>query len=392
MFLVVLMILAISQSLFTFESDLKENEKDDFYVGIAFGGNTSAEAKLLINRIKDYTNLFVLQSGPISKNETAINEICDYAIASGLRIIVYFGWFDTGYPWQLPWLDFAKQRWGDRFLGVYYYDEPGGKQIDYNWSYFFDQVKQMNLSTYQTHTTEIDAYLDQNQPFRSYNDAAQVFVNRIAMDQGLIELKARSITAFTSDYALYWFDYLGGYDVVLSQFGWNQTITQEIALIRGAAQVQNKSWGAIITWKYNQPPYLDTGESVYQQMHMAYKSGAKYVIIFNYPQINDYGIMTDDHFEALERFWNDVTTKNKMVYGSVKAESVLVLPENYGWGMRRSDDRIWYWEHDEESIQIWELSRNLLTQYDLTLDIIYQAPQFQVTSKYTHVYYWNHKL
>lgn len=372
--------------------DLKNARAKTVYVGVAFGGNTSAEAKLLINRVKDYTNLFVLQSGPISKNETAINEICDYAIASGLRIIVYFGWFDTEHPWQIPWLDYAKQQWGDRFLGVYYDDEPGGKQIDYNWPHFFDQIKQMNLPLYQTHKTEIDEYLDRNQQMRNYNDAAKVFVNRIETDQGLIELKTRSITAFTSDYALYWFDYLGGYDVVLSQFGWNHTINQEIALIRGAAKMQNKSWGAIVTWKYKQPPYLDIGESIYKQMHMAYKSGAKYVIIFNYPQINEYGIMTDDHFEALERFWNDITTNPKTTHGSVKAQNVLILPENYGWGMRDPEDKIWYWQHDQDSVKIWELSRNLLMRYNLTIDIIYQAPQEPVISKYTHVYNWNHQI
>ncbi|MDH5691351.1 MAG: hypothetical protein OEY81_07995, partial [Candidatus Bathyarchaeota archaeon] len=87
------------------------------YVGVSFCGNTTAEAKLLIDRTKDYTNLFVLQSGPISKNETATNIICDYAVDAGLDFIVFFGWFDTAYPWQIPWLNFAKEQWGDRFLG-----------------------------------------------------------------------------------------------------------------------------------------------------------------------------------------------------------------------------------------------------------------------------------
>ena len=35
------------------------------YFGVSFNGNTTDEAKLLIDRIKDYTNLFVIQSGPI---------------------------------------------------------------------------------------------------------------------------------------------------------------------------------------------------------------------------------------------------------------------------------------------------------------------------------------
>jgi hypothetical protein len=94
------------------------------YFGISFCGDTAAEAKLLIDKTKDYTNLFVLQSGPISKNETAINEICDYAVASDLDFIVFFGWFDPEQPWQIPWLSFAKDRWGDSFLGFTFLMNP----------------------------------------------------------------------------------------------------------------------------------------------------------------------------------------------------------------------------------------------------------------------------
>ena len=74
------------------ENDSKETA--DCYVGVSFCGNTTAEAKLLIDRVKDYTNLFVLQSGPISENETATNEICHYAVDAGLDIVVYFGDLD----------------------------------------------------------------------------------------------------------------------------------------------------------------------------------------------------------------------------------------------------------------------------------------------------------
>ena len=33
-------------------------------------------------------------------------------------------------PWHVSWLNSTKERWGDKFLGVYLFDEPGGKQID----------------------------------------------------------------------------------------------------------------------------------------------------------------------------------------------------------------------------------------------------------------------
>ena len=41
-----------------------------FHVGVSFCGNSTADAKLLIDRVKEYTNLLVIQSGPVSKNDT----------------------------------------------------------------------------------------------------------------------------------------------------------------------------------------------------------------------------------------------------------------------------------------------------------------------------------
>jgi hypothetical protein len=229
--------------------------------------------------------------------------------------------------------------------------------------------------------------------FRNYDDAAAVYVASLKRYPDLPALKNRSITTFASDYALYWFDYLGGYDVILAQFGWNNTLIQDVALARGAARMQNKSWGAIITWKYNAPPYLDSGEEIYNQMRIAYEAGAKYVIIFNHPQIegNAYGILSDEHFEALERFWNYATETSNLrtLTVSGQAEAALVLPRDYGWGMRRPDDRIWYWGPDEKSPQIWDLSRRLLSRYGKRLDIVYDDPDFPVTGKYPKIYHWN---
>jgi hypothetical protein len=96
---------------------------------------------------------------------------------------------------------------------------------------------------------------------------------------------------------LYWFDYLGGYDTLFTQLGLNETsnvqiethnayqsaTNQQIAfsLLRGAATMQNKDWGAIITWTYNKPPYLQSGQNVYEMMKTTYNQGAKYILLFD---------------------------------------------------------------------------------------------------------------
>jgi hypothetical protein len=111
-------------------------------------------------------------------------------------------------------------------------------------------------------------------PFQTYDDTAEGFIeyhNQILL-KGPREEPV--ITALIADYALYWFDYKIGYDVVLASIGWNHTLAQDIALVRGASKLQNKKWGAIITWKYDHPPYLDSGEAIYDQMRTAYEAGA----------------------------------------------------------------------------------------------------------------------
>jgi hypothetical protein len=330
----------------------------------------------------------VLQSGPVSENETATNEICDYATEAGLDIVVFFGDLDPAtlarqeealgktVVWRVPWLGMAKQRWGDKFLGVYYYDEPGGNWLDYDWDSFVD--------------------LSFNASEVAYDGAAQIYTSLFRRDGGYKELRTTSLPIFTSDYLLYWFDYLTGYDIVFAQLGWNHTIAQDIALLRGAANLQNRTWGTMITWKYNHPPYLDTPENIYNQMQASYEAGADYVIIFNYPtypETNQYGAMTDEHFEALENFWTDIIKNPDVVHGATEAEAVLVLPKNYGWGMRTPEDKIWaFWGPDENSEQIWNISRQLLAQYGTSLDIVYDDPAFPITGKYPKIYYWNQTI
>ncbi len=367
------------------------------YFGVSFCGNTTDQAKLLIDKTKDFTNLFVLQSGSVSKNETATNIICDYAVDAGLDFIVFFGWFDTNQTWQLPWLNFAKNRWGDNFLGVYFFDEPGGIQLDQNWSRFFNIIKEFFPEFYQS----IEEYIekDDNQTVtRNYDEAKNRYIDSVVNHIQLGELTNRSITAFTADYALYWFDYLAGYDTIFVELGWNHDTQKHIALCRGAATVQQKGWGTIIVWNdldresENTGDYK-TGPEMLEDMLISYEAGAEYVIIFNYPTNppgNPYGILTDEHFTAMQQFWN-YTQQHPEDYGKTKAQAALVLPQNYAWGMRYLDDRIWgYWGPDDLSPQIWELSQDLLDQYDLALDIVYDDPDYPIADIYQEIYYWNY--
>lgn len=460
---------------------------ESFYVGVTYCGESPEEAKQLIDKVKDYTNLFVLQSGWLQYNLTAVEQICDYAVNSGLNVIAYFSANDIQADASIPFVNIAQERWGSNFLGLYFGDEPGGRMLGFHldWgkspvelgyisrlggnfslSNLGFSVKQQNGSitcmrkfdfsgkislsymdevnlnttgiTYFTNGTirrvysffEDDVAVNEflmyypngtvtlqegmsdpyvvtdrgnisqfepyqevwdSRPLPTYDEIATAYVET---KQTTIEQVRNQVNVnlVTSDFVLYWWDYQIGYDIVLAQLGWNHTLAQDIALVRGAAQLQNKTWGTIITWKYNHHPYLDSGEAIYEQMRMSYECGAEYVIIFNYAEDmqGPYGTLQDEHFSAVERFWNNVVKLSAVKHGSVEAEAVLVLPGNYGWGMRRSEDTIWgLWNGDEKSQQIWQLSRSLLDQYGYGLDIVYDDPAYPAKGKYSEIFYWN---
>jgi hypothetical protein len=357
-----------------------ESSHEKFFFGVTYGSNTTSEAELLIDKVKDYTNLFVIDSWDVSTNETVLNEVCQYAVDAKMSVIVYFDFISyVGYPWLHTWLDTAKERWGDQFLGIYLYDEPGGNQID---------TKQWRTG---------DSARKAMENASDYSDAANRFVTSIPSTLSWQNVKNSGLPIFTSDYALYWFDYLAGYDTVFVELGWNVSTTQQIALCRGAANVQGKDWGAIIAWTYYEPPYIASGPEIYQEMLKAYSAGAKYVVVFDYPrypETNPYGILTEDHFTAMKQFWDYVHAYPRDTYGKVDGEVALVLPKDYGWGMRRTqhmiEDNIWgFWPEDEKIQAVGENMAKLMSRYDLKLDIIYDDPRFDFEEKYSTIYFWN---
>ena len=148
-FLIVILTVSMLAVYVSYSHESQTKADPNTYVGIAFGGNTTSEAKVLIDKVKGYTNLFILDVGrnPISENQTKVEEICDYAVSNGLSVIVNVGIKDSspnaswGWFWNQSSLDSVKQRWtekwGSKFLGMYYNDEPGGLQLDGDWWNFY---------------------------------------------------------------------------------------------------------------------------------------------------------------------------------------------------------------------------------------------------------------
>jgi hypothetical protein len=493
----VLLIIAISSTLFMVNN--VPAKKDPFYVGVTYGGNNVQGAKTLIDKVAKYPNLFVLASGLLKNDASAVNEIGDYAVSKGLHFAAYFD--VIGDAQNAEWIGTAKQRWGGMFVGVYLGDEPGGKMLDGStifyehqgsiinklndgivncsdgngcWTAFFPNGKitvqknndtfssepdpnnssitisntlsNTNLTTYEPNgsiivketitrtTTKVytggipfghhgvgDFYqvlrdnfytmengsdriaqeetyqqVKSKNPIPDCNTAANLFINKTNEPTDNLRnqwnISRGDFPIFTSDYSLYWWDYKSGYDMVLAQLGWNNSITHEIALVRGAANLQCKSWGTILTWKYTQAPYLADGNEIFNQMKASYENGAQYVILFNYAESmsGPYGILQEEHFQALERFWNDVVQNTSVLHGGIKAEAALVLPRNYGWGMRHPQDTIWgLWNANGTSQQIWNQVQSRLTQYGSKLYIVFEDPAYPITGKYSQIYYWN---
>ena len=370
----VLLIVLISVSVFLTVDMLNKQTSTttrQFYVGVEFAyGNQFSQLKDLVDKVKNYTNLFIMGSVGLSFNRTALDESCDYLFDSGLNFIVLFT-ISTMYNYSIfNWIADARQKYGDQFLGFYRFDEPGGNQLDKGTSMFIKNAS-------------------------SYAEAGESYVGNLSTIVGYYLNHTNFTTKiFTADYGLYWFDYNSSYSTVFAEFVGNQSRQRIIALDRGAAQSFNEDWGVIVNWKYDQPPYLESGDELYADLSLAYSSGAKYAVVFSYPNISNYGTLTEEHFEALKEFWNNIHT-NPGSFVSSKAEVAYVIPKDYGFGFRNPNDTIWgLFPADALSPKIWDDTNILLAKYYSHLNIIYDEPEViaPTLKNYTSIFYWNQTI
>ena len=367
-FLLVASLLFVS----SFLIGIPKNEVPNVFVGVDVAHNNVEEIKELVDEINSYTNTLVIGSTGITYNVSKLNEVCKYIYDRGFYFMIYMhpdpGQLDV----QRQWVEDAKTRWGDRFLGLYAYDEAGGRQLD-----------------------KADYRVIVEKP-ANYTDAADKYtskLNSILADIRGYPINAGDLTLFTSDYALYWFDYRGGYDVVFAEFGWNYSRQLNVAQCRGAATAQNKEWGVMITWTYNHPPYLESGPELFDDMVLAYENGAKYILVFDTNENYTHGVLEEEHLDALKQFWDYIENNPRRVevpFGGV----AYVLPQDYAHGFRGPNDKIWgFWEAEDDPIS-YETSVAIgkaLDNYGTKLDIIYDD-EITLDDTYYKYIFWNGTL
>ena len=134
---------------------------------------------------------------------------------------------------------------------------------------------------------------------------------------------------------------------------------------------------------------------MYADMVASYCAGAKYVVIFDYPYDQPFGILEEEHFGAMETFWNMTRLSEQDSIEKVEADVAFVLPKDYGWGMRHLNDTIcgvWSTDEDELAPLIWDNMNKLIAKYGPSLDIIYNDTRFDFEKKYSEIYYWNSQI
>jgi len=334
------------------------------FVGVEVGYDNVDDIVRFVDEVSSYVNLIVIGSLDITTNATKLTAVCDYLYSKGLYFIPFM--FLTVFLDKADFFQVAKEKWGERFLGLYLSDEPGGRQLDMPEHRFFDEAE-------------------------NYSDAASKYVqvlNGSLQDFFGNFMHPVNVITFTSDYALYWFDYQAGYDVIFAEFGWNFSRQMHVALCRGAARVQNKEWGVIVTWTYRQPPYIEDAEELYQDLVLAYNSGAKYILVFNYPtNVTEFGILTQEHLNSVRSFWNCVKT---FPQPKQTLKTAFVLPEDYGYGFRGLEDTIWgLWDSDELTPKVWNKTNSFLASLGTKLDIVYETTKLGIEQQYEKLIFWN---
>lgn len=390
---VVLAVLLVLALLFTLaDADLqsqKEASKPEVFVGVdvAYGGESAVYA--VADAVYGYANLIIVGSLNVTENTAALTRVCNFLYEKGFYFIVYVGFALYDYlPPRGPdptFFSMASAQWGDKFLGGYFFDEVGGSQLD-------------------TQEKVVSSVPNSQFTARDYTFASEAYVAGLIGDLSIsldwFNPSPVQSELFTSDYGLYWYDYLSGYGTVFTEFVGNQSRQIAVALDRGAAHALGENWGVIITYQPSGLPGAPPGPEIgvenatqlYSDMTFAWQSGAKYIVVFdgNSTDASSSGVLTQEHIDAMKQFWN--YTKTNTRNGEYPADIAYVLPVDYGYGFRSPSDTIWgLWNADALSTKVWNDANSLFVTYGNNLDIVYEnrIDSQPIALPYKTLIFWN---
>ncbi len=363
---------------------LNTDNSPNAFIGVDVGSGNATDVYNIADAVTGYANLIIMGSLQVTTNTTELTNVCDYLYQKGFYFIVYVGFAKEGvFPPQGPdpsFFQLAESRWGAKFLGAYMFDEAGGKQFDLPPNSPDRPAPSAENYSYAaiSYVLDVESYLS------AYRE----------LYYGVPQMEL-----FTSDYALYWYDYLSGYNVVFSELLEGQNDQLAISLDRGAAECQDKDWGAILTFGPtgggSHFPAFENVTQFYNEMILAWQNDAKYIIVFDspgadHPATTPYGVLTEDHLNAMKNFWNYAQEHKQAKLDP--AQTAYVLPSDYGYRFSGPNDTVWgLFPADNLSSKIWDDTNNLLTNYGFKLDIVYETrtDSIPINLPYKTLIFWN---
>jgi len=79
----------------------------------------------------------------------------------------------------------------------------------------------------------------------------------------------------------------------------------------------------------------------------------------------------------------------EVIQGSIKADTLVIFPKNYGWGTRWAEDKVWgIFKADQQTQQLWTLMQTTLEKHGLNTDIIYEDTNYPPPSTYQNIYHY----